>query len=304
MKVIDMFSGAGGLTTGAIQAGAKVVWAANHNQDAVYYYKANHPGVPCVKQDLHQADWSQIPSHDALLAAPACTGHTPARGKDRPHHDKDRSTAWAVVSCAEYHRQEIVVGENVPAFLAWELYPAWEYSMQKLGYCVEPHIVDCADLGIPQHRVRLILVCTRSKAPLKLKLPQRPHQPISGFIQWDKHRWNPINKPGRSTKTLARVQSGRSRFGDRFVMPYYTRGSGTTGRSLDRPLGTVTTHDRWALVNGDRMRMIQVPEYVAAMDFPTNYVLPAARDRAIKLLGNAVPPTLARDVITAIKEAA
>jgi DNA (cytosine-5)-methyltransferase 1 len=83
-------------------------------------------------------------------------------------------------------------------------------------------------------------------------------------------------------------------------MPYYGSGSGLTGRSLNRPVGTVTTRDRWAVVDGDSMRMFTVEEYRAAMGFPKNYRLPSTRQKAIHMLGNAVPPKLARHVISEV----
>ena len=304
MEAIDLFAGAGGFSTGAIMGGARVVWAANHWPVAVEIHAANHPQVTHVCQDLHQADWSQVPSHDLLLASPACQGHTKARGKDRPHHDISRSTAWAIVDAVEYHSPPIGVIENVTAFLKWRLYPSWKDAMERLGYSLSPHIVDAADHGVPQNRERLFIIVTKSQAPLKLKLPKRPHQPVKDVIQWDDFRWSAINKKGRSPKTLARVKRGRAAFGERFVMPYYGKGSGLTGRSLDRPLGTVTTRDRWAVVNGDRMRMLQPPEYRDIMGFPKDYVLPQKRTLAIHLLGNAVCPQVAADVVQAIQKAA
>jgi DNA (cytosine-5)-methyltransferase 1 len=40
--------------------------------------------------------------------------------------------------------------------------------------------------------------------------------------------------------------------------------------------------------------MLRVEEYRAAMGFPSDYALPATRHDAIRALGNAVPPPLAR----------
>lgn len=74
-------------------AGAEVVWAANHWPVAVEWHAANHPDTVHACQDLHQADWRTVPPHDLLLASPACQGHAKARGKERPHHDAERSTA-------------------------------------------------------------------------------------------------------------------------------------------------------------------------------------------------------------------
>ncbi len=301
---VDLFAGAGGLSEGARLAGIEIAWAGNHSAAAVYWHGRNFPSAIHVCQDLHQADWSLVPAHDAMLAAPCCQGHTPARGKNRPHHDVSRSTAWAVVSCTEYHRPPVGVIENVPAFLDWELFPAWEEAMRRLGYALARYVIDAADHGVPQHRERLFLVATRSRHPIELALPRRPYVAVGKVIHWDRHRWSPVEKPGRAHATLRRVAAGRREFGDRFIMPYYGSGSGLTGRSLDRPCGTVTTLDRWAVVDGDRMRMLQPDELRLIMGFRPDYELPPQRRAAIHMLGNAVSPVVAADLLTAIRAAA
>ena len=164
--------------------------------------------------------------------------------------------------------------------------------MQRLGYAVSPHVVDAADFGVPQHRERLFIVCTRSKAPLRLKLPKLPYTPINSVIDWGFPTWSRVDKPGRKQATLDRAAAGRRAFGDRFVMPFYGSGSGKTGRSIHRPIGTLTTRDRWAIVDGDRMRMLQKHEARAAMGFPDTTKLPLTHKESIHLLGNAVCPPI------------
>lgn len=304
MKAIDLFAGVGGNTEGARMAGIEVVWAANHWQEAVDTHELNHPGTEHKCQDLHQANWSMVPAHDLLMASPACTGHTPARGKDRPHHDAARSTAWAVISALEYHRPYAAMIENVPHFAQWALFPAWCSAAHALNYAVSIHTMDAADHEVPQNRVRLIIVLTRSAHPLELKFEPKPPVPATSFIQFHAGRWSAVTKPGRAVATLDRVANGRRRFGDRFVMPYYTKGSGTTGRSLDRPIGTITTRDRWAIVDGDRMRMLLPEESKAAMSFGPDYKLPSDPKLATHMLGNATCPKHIRDVVDAIRRAA
>lgn len=285
---IDLFAGIGGFTEGAIDAGIKVLWAANHNPKAVEYHKLNHPDTDVACQDLHQANFHEVPRHDILLASPCCQGHTHARGKDMPHHDKSRSTAWAVIACAEAHREEAIVVENVQEFLDWRLYPAWKDCLQRLGYSVAEHVVDAADYGVPQHRVRALIVATKSKAPLFLGPPRQPHVPASSFIEWDEHEWFPIAEKVQATRE--RAAAGRARFGERFVMPFYGSGSGKTGRSLDRPIGTITCVDRWAVVNGDKMRILQPSENRAAMGMRPTLLLPKVKREATHMIGNAVCP--------------
>ena len=306
MNVIDLFAGAGGFSTGATMAGHNVVWAGNHWPDAVEWHSKNHPDAMHICQDLHQADWSQVPAHDIMLASPCCQGHSKARGKasGNPQHDASRSTAWAVVSAAEYHRPEFVIVENVPEFLQWQLYRPWELAMNALGYSVAPHIVDAADYGAPQHRVRMFLVMAQSKQPLNLQIPMGQHIPARAFVDFDSGKWSAIQKPGRSAATIARVRAGRERFGERFIMPYYGSGSGLTGRSLDRPIGTITTRDRWAIVDGDRMRMLSRFECRDAMSFPDTYQLPDNHRLAVHLLGNAVCPEPVKQILQAVEAAA
>lgn len=298
MKVVDLFAGLGGFSEGAEQAGCRVVWAGNHNPPCVETHRANHPGAIHACQDLHQQDWTEVPDHDLLCGSPACQGHTRARGQERPHHDATRSTAWAIVSAIECHRTPLALVENVPEFLKWALYPAWESALRALGYAVAPHVIDVADLGVPQHRVRVFIAITRSRAPVRLELPRREHVPAADIIDVTSCRWSRIDRPGRARATLDRIANGRRRHGDRFLIAYYGNEKG--GRSLNRPIRTITTRDRWAIVDGDRMRMVNVDEARRAQAFRADYLLPSNGRLAMHMLGNAVPPVAARDVIRAL----
>lgn len=300
-NAVDLFAGAGGFTAGATQAGVRVLWAANHWQAAVQVHADNHPDTEHSCQDLQQADWSRVPAHDILLASPACQGHSRARGTDRPHHDATRSTAWAVVSCAEFHRPRVIVVENVPEFCRWQLYPIWRQALETLGYQVAPHILDAAEHGVPQHRRRVYIVCTRSRSPLMLSMAPRERIPASTFLSADR-KWSVIDRPGRSDRTLERVRNGRARHGGRFLIAYYGNEHG--GRSIDRPIGTITTRDRYALVDGDRMGMLTAGEYRDAMGFPSTYRLPDRHRDATQMLGNAVCPPVVTDLMNEIRRAA
>lgn len=304
VDAIDLFSGLGGWSAGAVMAGANVVWAANHWPEAVEWHKANHPKAIHVCQDLHQADWTKVPSHDLLLASPCCQGHSKARGKKsgNPQHDASRSTAWAVVSALEFHQPKMAIIENVPEFMQWRLYPAWAQAMESMGYQLSPHVIDCADLGVPQNRVRLFIICTLSKNPLSLSIPRFEHVSATSFIDMDHSKWTPINRKGRAQATLDRITAGRSAFGEEFVFSYY--GNTKSGRSMTRPIGTITTRDRWAVVKGDHMRMLTANENLAAMSFPSGTKRPSSHRLTVHLAGNAVPPMAAARVIEALLRSA
>lgn len=300
MKAIDLFAGLGGFSAGATLAGVSVVWAANHWPDAVEWHSKNHPNTQHQCQDLHQANWETVPDHDLLLASPCCQGHSKARGKNNLQHDTSRSTAWAVISSLEYHKPRGAIVENVPEFMNWQLYRPWELAINALGYTVSPHIIDAADYGAPQNRIRMFLVLTKSKAPLVLNIQKSETIPASSFIDFDSGNWSPVEKPNRATATLDRIKHGRKTLGERFLISYY--GNSKIGRSINRPVGTITTRDRWAVIDGDRMRMLSRFECRSAMSFAQDYALPKSHKLAVHLLGNAVCPEPVKRIIEAFKE--
>lgn len=300
MLGIDLFAGGGGTSTGAIKAGVNIIWGANHNKLAVEFLKKNHPGMDVICQDLHQADWSTVPEHDILFASPCCSGHSRAAGKVKRtiKADNSRSTAWAVVSALEAHKTKVAVIENIEDFMKWQLFGAWKYAMESLGYTLSINIINAADLGVPQNRLRLIIVATRTKHPLELNLIKEDHVPARSFIDlsFEGHDWDLVSD--RVQKTRNRVESGRKKFGGIFLDAAY--GTERSGRSLDKPIGTITTVNKHSVVYGDYIRPISVSEAAAAQSFPSNYQWPSSSTATKRMIGNAVPPLMAEKITTAI----
>ncbi|MGP4085783.1 DNA cytosine methyltransferase [Streptomyces sp. KR55] len=115
------------------------------------------------------------------------------------------------------------------------------------------------------------------------------------------------------TRPLATVTAGGNHHGivtaPDLVVPYYGNG---TARPAARPLPTVTTVERHGALYGGavasvdecRFRMLEPHEYAAAMAFPDTYRLIATSKRTkVLMLGNAVTPPAARDLIAMVTEA-
>lgn len=300
MRAVDLFAGAGGWSCGAEMAGARVVAAVNHWPVAVATHKANLPHAEHRCQDAALMDPRDLPAFELLLASPACQGHSRARGTDRPHHDASRATMWCVVNVADVCRPRIIAVENVPEVRDWPLFPSWIDALRRLGYRTAQHVLDAADFGVPQQRRRFILTATLRRA-IHLRAPKLPHVPASTILDED-GAWSLVERPGRASRTLEKIAASRARLGPRFLLPYY--GATRVGRSLDRPLGTVTTRDRYALVDGPLMRMLTIAEYRRAMTFPDSYVLTGTRAEQVEQLGNAVCPRKAAGIVEQILEAA
>lgn len=301
MRGIDLFSGGGGTTLGATSEGVKMLWAANHNPVAVETHQRNHPETIHVCQDLHQANWAEVPKHDMVFASPCCQGHSKAAGKKKKtlKADKSRSTAWAVVSCLEAQRSEVAIIENVKDFMSWTLFKPWVASLELLGYALSFNTLNARDFGIPQNRERLFIVATRTKSPIKINWEKQPEKPASSIIDWEgNHVWDSVSN--RVEATQNRVKNGRERFGDVFLDASY--GSELGGRSIHKPLGTVTTVNKHSIVVKDKIRPLSTMELAVAQSFPRHYHWPKSKTQTKNMIGNAVPPQLAATIVKHLKQ--
>ena len=80
MKVVSLFSGAGGLDLGFVRAGHKVVWANDLYADAVKTYRANL-GDHIVCADIATIPSEQIPDCDIVIGGFPCQGFSAAHTK-------------------------------------------------------------------------------------------------------------------------------------------------------------------------------------------------------------------------------
>lgn len=146
ITLTDLFCGAGGSSTGAVQVpGVSVRVASNHWDLAVETHEANHPDTGHVCADLSQIDPRYYPRTDILWASPECTNHSIAKGSRKVTPDlfnpipdeaqeRSRATMWDVPRFTEVHRYSAVIVENVVDVARWHPYQAWLMAMDSLGY--------------------------------------------------------------------------------------------------------------------------------------------------------------------------
>jgi len=292
--VVDLFAGVGGFTHGAKEAGATCLTAVELAPAAAEYHHLNHPEVDAVEADLSSFRVDRLPAHDILLASPPCTGFTPARGADKAGHQAARKLSWACVKALKAHRPPAAIVENVPEFLRWSEFPAWETACVRLGYSVSGHLVDSARFGVPQNRVRAILVLTRTKARLRLKEPDLARVSADQALNWHKGRWISWKSKPLNQRVMDQIDYGRSRGWFRFLAPYYGSGSGRRARSPSLPVGTITSFDGWRLVYGEHSRMMTRSEYILVAGFPESYVLPNRKNDVVTMVGKAITPAVAK----------
>ena len=78
LTVTDLFCGAGGASSGLVEAGLGVVLAANHWPTAIATHAANHPGTEHLCADINNLDMRRLPRTDELWASVICTEISPA----------------------------------------------------------------------------------------------------------------------------------------------------------------------------------------------------------------------------------
>lgn len=309
IRALDIFCGAGGSSAGAQAAGVEIAAGIDMCPVATATFAANFSDAQVITSKLEDLNLDtvkiQIGEIDILLASPECTNHTCAKG-GAPRSEQSRATAMLVVEYARKFLPRWLVLENVIQMRPWSRYGELKHELHCLGYELEEHILDASDFGVAQTRRRLFLVGDRKEKPTSeiLKRPGRRRSAKSILDPagvWD---MSPLFNKRRAQATLERAQRGFAALGDgaSFLLVYYGNDGSGGWQALSRPLRTVTTIDRFALIShngaGPEMRMLQVPELKRAMGFDQEFILPRGtrRDR-IRLLGNGVcPPVMEKAV--------
>ena len=309
VRTIDLFCGAGGSSWGARLAGAKIVAGSDRWELAGGVYARNFPEARFIKGALEDHDphelLDQLGNIDLLLASPECTNHSPAKG-NQPRCELSRETAFQVTRFAEVFEPRWIVIENVVSMRNWQRYGEFVDELRRLGYSVKPQILQADHFGVPTSRRRLFLLCDRDNDAPNVVPYQNTARKVAGdVVDLNGHyTWSPLRTPRRAQATIERAERGFEVLGtDKpFLLVYYGSDHAGGWQSLDVPLRTITTVDRFAAVkparNGHEMRMLQVPELKAAMSFPKRFTFPnGSRREKIHMIGNAVCPRLMRRVV-------
>ena len=311
LRGLDIFCGMGGSSTGAQAAGVRIVCAIDMCPVATATYKANFPTTSVVRSPLERINLSKLRRKigriDILLASPECTNHTCAKGA-APRSERSRATAMQVVRFARAFQPRWIVLENVVHMRPWSRYEELKRKLQRLGYHLAEQILDSSDFGVAQRRRRLFLVGDRKREPT-LARTRRGRKRAAGSVLDRADLWTmrPLFGERRASGTIARARRAFRALGKgkSFLLVYYGTDGAGGWQSLTRPLRTVTTIDRFALVEFQRrkpmIRMLQVPELRRAMGFGDDYKLElGTRREKIRLLGNAVCPPVMNAVIIAL----
>jgi len=302
LKFVDLFCGGGFGARGAVRGGGKPILAIDSWNLATETYKANFPETTVIESRIEDTDpfvLSKNHKPDILLNSPECTSHSIARGAN-PGSEKSRETAIGIVPWIKAMSPRWVIVENVNRMKKWSRHNELVSSIEELGYFVNDLLLNASDFGTPQSRKRMFLICDRegkviSKNDL-LSSPGTKSEDAYSIIDWSgKYRSTPLYKEGRAPATIDRAKRGIKALGRNkaFIIVYYSSDYAGGWQTLDSPLRTVTTVDRFGLVTWNKdepyLRMLQPDELLKAMGAGVKHKLPFGNRRdKIKLCGNGV----------------
>jgi len=308
---MDLFCGAGGSSWGAKSAGVRIVAAFDVWSTAQAVYQDNFPNTRFYSRRLEEVDPSSVANElgqiDLILASPECTNHSVARG-NRPRCERSRETAFLVTKFARILKPRWLVIENVVSMKNWKRYDELMAEMQSLGYHTTVQTLNAVDFGVPQARRRMFILCDYEKEPSPVVPRGRRNRIAKDIIDTTAtYRFSPLRTVNRAKATLERAERAISALSEKkpFLIVYYGTDRAGGWQSVDVPLRTVTTLDRFAYVkptpNGHMMRMLQPEELKLAMGWPKKFrIIHGPRRSKIKMIGNAVCPPVMQAVLRAL----
>jgi DNA (cytosine-5)-methyltransferase 1 len=172
--VIDLFSGAGGLSEGFVQAGNEVVLATDFNSNMCKTYVHNHPTTRVVQADLHLANQSKdlleeiertlAGTHlNTIIGGPPCQGFSTAGNRNTS--DSRNNLVFRMLEFVGTLMPDNVVIENVPG-LKWmhqgKVIESLVKKLEEEGYSVTILNLHAEEFGVPQRRRRVFVIGQRN----------------------------------------------------------------------------------------------------------------------------------------------
>lgn len=165
---IDVFSGAGGMSLGALSAGIDVRVAIEANRHAATTYQENHPTVEVLATDIANVKdldrISALRGPKILFGGPPCQGFSTSNQRTRNSLNSKNWLFGEYLRLVRLVNPEWVVFENVRGLIETEggfFHRSVLNGLQDAGYTTSEWLLNAADFGVPQRRWRLFIIGSR-----------------------------------------------------------------------------------------------------------------------------------------------
>ena len=294
MKVVSLFSGAGGLDLGFCMAGHKIIWANDLYEDAVHTYEKNL-GNHILLKDIHDVEAGDIPDCDIIIGGFPCQGFSVANTKRRIG-DARNELYKQLIRVIDAKKPKFFLAENVKGLVSLghgAVFKMILADFRRIGYNVKYKILNAADYGVPQTRLRVIIVGVRKDIDWEYEYPAPTHAkdgennlPIWVSVsQALSEIPNPDKKNDIPNHTYSKYKLNINGYlGHRLLDP-------------NKPAPTVTARgdNRGGVVilpHPNGKRRMSCRELASVQSFPLDYEFCGNNSSIYRQIGNAVPPLL------------
>jgi DNA (cytosine-5)-methyltransferase 1 len=169
MQAIDLFSGAGGMSTGAAMSGINVRFAVEMDKYAAATFALNHEDAILFDTDIRNVKKHHFKALDRndqviLFGGPPCQGFSTSNQKNRDVENQNNWLFREYVRLVKEIKPDWLVFENVKGLLETEngfFLDAVLKAFKNAGYTTNHFVLNSADYGVPQKRNRLFIVGSR-----------------------------------------------------------------------------------------------------------------------------------------------
>lgn len=322
LRTISLFSGAGSLDLGLIQAGFEIVFANDILKSAVENYRHNigeiHEG------DITKLDLASLPDADVVVGGFPCQPFSSA-GKRLGTNDDRGNLYLEILKIIEKKQPKVVIMENVRGLLSMKNTDGSKLmdsivdllTHTGLGYKVKSQLLKASDYGVPQNRYRVIIVATRADLNLDYQFPEPldldPETLTVGYALQDIAHLPNQNEvlelspqsramlkfipEGGSWKNIPyeylppRLQKIRDNMKKYRSPNFYRR---FARNEINGTITATSTPENSGILHPTENRRYSVREVARLQSFPDSYVfIGSSLASKYKIIGNAVPPKLA-----------
>ena len=327
IRVIDLFSGIGGLTYGFKSVGLNVVAGIDNDSSCAYGYETSNQ-TRFILRDINDVTSKDIEELfggaeiKVLAGCAPCQPYSKLNPRGTTHQKLAPLSKFAALIRST--KPHVVSMENVSGLCNTDKYPIFKEflaTLDDLHYHYDYRVINTADYGVPQNRVRLVLLASRL-GPISVPRPTHDTHitlrevigdlpPISdGEVNIDdplhySSKLNDVNL--RRIKATPRNGGTQKSWPEELLLECHKKESGKTFSSVygrmwwDRPGSTITTQC-YGLGNGrhghpDQDRAISLREAARIQTFPDSYIFydvgfGLKYGEVAKFIGNAIPVRL------------
>lgn len=328
---VDLFCGAGGLTSGLMESGIPIVAGIDLDHRCKYAYEHNNPGARFIASDVSSIRGSDLEALYPEGSVRLLAGCAPCQPFSKLTNGKGKHKSWNMLDhfgrLIDELSPELVTMENVPevADRGKDVLKSFFEVLERNGFAIDSKVVDCDEYGVPQRRRRFVLLASRVGA---IRIPKGfysgsvKRKTVKDAIGWlpyltsgETHWSDPLHcasdlSPLNQKRIEATPLNGGTwrDWPEELRLECHKKDSGRSFGSVygrmkwDEPGPTMTTLCT-GLGNGrfghpEQDRAISLREAALIQSFPKRYRFAPPgeqvnRSAVSRMIGNAVPPRLA-----------